>query len=303
MNGVVVVDKPEGKTSHDTVQVVKRILGVKKAGHMGTLDPLATGVLVVGLNEGTKLAPFLMDQEKVYRATIVLGVETDSWDIKGRVLEQRRPHVSEEELRNVLQRFVGRVQQIPPVFSAIKFRGRALYKWARKGIKVEAPPRWVTIKEIKLEELNLPYVTVTVTCSAGTYLRTLSFDVGRTLGCGGCLYSLRRLRSGNFEDSMALLPQDRSGLVEKVVSLADALSHLPSVIIDERDVRAVRNGVALPFDKLGHCDIPFHKEGDVLKFLNYNNKLVAVVRCVFSGDESQSPRRGYFKILRIFHDD
>ncbi|MCX7815914.1 MAG: tRNA pseudouridine(55) synthase TruB [Syntrophales bacterium] len=302
MNGVVVVDKPEGKTSHDTVQLVRRILGVKKAGHMGTLDPLATGVLVVGLNEGTKLTPFLMDQEKVYRATVLLGVETDSWDIEGKVLERKNPHVSEEEILDVLMRFVGRVQQKPPAFSAVKFRGKALYRWARRGIRVEVPPRWVTIKEIKLDEVNLPYVTITVTCSSGTYLRTLSFDIGRALGCGGCLYNLRRLRSGNFIDSMAVPPDDRNALVENVVSLSDALYHLRSVKLGEEDVWVVRNGVELPFDKLCYCDISFIKAGDVLKFINYSNKLVAVVRYILPQGERQPLGGGYFKILRVFHD-
>ena len=164
MNGVVIIDKPAGKTSHDVVSLVKKILGAKKAGHTGTLDPMATGVLPVCLNEATKLAGFLSDDSKEYRATMLLGVKTETLDTEGKIISQSDKMVSVEEIRTALARMVGKIKQVPPAYSAIKYCGEPLYKWARKGIIVEAAPREVEIRHIIVEDISYPRVTFRVAC-------------------------------------------------------------------------------------------------------------------------------------------
>src|SRR5512136_1078459 len=158
MNGVVIVDKPAGITSHDAVDRVRKILGVKKAGHTGTLDPMATGVLAVCVGEATKIASFLSGDDKVYEATMRLGVRTDTQDITGQVVTEQEPRVTEADVMAVLADFSGTITQVPPQYSAVKVRGKALYKWARKGIRVEPPSREVEIREILLQGIELPGV-------------------------------------------------------------------------------------------------------------------------------------------------
>ncbi|MDP2840402.1 MAG: tRNA pseudouridine(55) synthase TruB, partial [Syntrophales bacterium] len=198
MNGVVVVDKPSGPTSRDVVVEVRRALGIRKAGHTGTLDPLATGVLPVCINEATKLVQFLALDDKEYRVTLRLGVRTDTLDTDGRLLTQEEPRVSREQVEAVLNGLKGRRAQLPPRYSAVKVRGKALYDWTRRGIDVEAPAREVEIYDIRIEEVRLPEVTFAVSCSKGTYIRSLCAEAGEALGCGGCMSGLRRTRSGNF---------------------------------------------------------------------------------------------------------
>ncbi|MEI7639430.1 MAG: tRNA pseudouridine(55) synthase TruB, partial [Syntrophus sp. (in: bacteria)] len=171
MNGVVVIDKTPGMTSHDVVLDVRRVSGVKKAGHTGTLDPLATGVLPVCIGEATKLVPFLVSATKDYRVSMLLGVRTDTLDIEGAVLEEKKPQVTDQSIEDALRGFLGRIEQIPPRYSAIKVRGKALYKWARQGIVVDPPPRMVEIYRLTVEEVSLPYVTFSMSCSGGTYVR------------------------------------------------------------------------------------------------------------------------------------
>ncbi len=303
MNGVVVVDKPAGLTSHDVVTMVKRALEVRKAGHVGTLDPLATGVLVVCLDEGTKLSPFLSGQAKTYRATMLLGVETDTLDIEGRVVRTAEARVREEEVRQVLARFRGRISQRPPLYSAVKHRGRALYSWARKGVAVEAPPREVEIFSLEVEEVKPPHVTFSVTCSAGTYVRSLCAEAGGMLGCGACLYALRRTASGPFDETRAVRPEDREALRAGVIPMAEALSHVPSLYLDEGAAEGIRRGIAPRAEILGDRDHPLFAEGDMVKFLTPTGHLAAVAALEGRGGaDGRTPGACGFRLLRVFKD-
>ena len=214
MNGVIIVDKTAGITSHDVVDRVRKLLGVKKAGHAGTLDPMATGVLAVCVGEATKIASFLTGEDKVYEATMRLGVRTDTQDMTGQVLAEQAVLVTDEDVKGVLEAFVGTIDQVPPQYSAVKVRGKALYKWARKGIKVESPARQVKIREISLGEIALPRVSFVVTCSKGTYVRTLAVEIGAALGCGAYLTALRRTAVGSFrlEDAFTLEALEAKGV-------------------------------------------------------------------------------------------
>ena len=198
-DGILLVDKPSGMTSHDVVAKIRRHFPVKKVGHGGTLDPAATGLLVILLGKGTKLSDFIMGGDKTYAGTIKLGVTTDSQDADGEVLETRPcDAVTEDQIKAAMTKYVGDISQIPPMVSAIKVKGVPLYKMAREGKTIERKPRNVHIYEYRLDRFELPEADVLVRCTKGTYIRTLAYDVGEDLGCGGHLCALRRLGSGKF---------------------------------------------------------------------------------------------------------
>ena len=192
--GIIVIHKEKGFTSHDVVAKLRGILHMKKIGHTGTLDPDATGVLPVALGKGTKLVDLLTDKEKTYEAVLHLGIDTDTQDMSGTVLEERPVNVTEEEVRKVLKSFVGEQLQVPPMYSALKVNGKKLYELAREGKTVERKARPVCFYEIEPLEFHLPLVKIRVTCSKGTYIRTLCHDIGEKLGCGGCMEELLRSR-------------------------------------------------------------------------------------------------------------
>ena len=199
-SGVLLVDKPAEWTSHDVVAFVRYRFNVPKVGHCGTLDPAATGLLVVVLGKFTKLSQKFSGEDKVYEGTILLGKETDSQDMDGTVLRESDPSfVTEQMLRNTFAEFVGDIEQIPPMVSAVKKDGERLYELARKGREIEREAKPITIHSITLDKIALPYADFTVSCSKGTYVRTLCADVGARLGCGACLYRLNRLKSGEFD--------------------------------------------------------------------------------------------------------
>jgi tRNA pseudouridine55 synthase len=309
MNGVIVIDKPSGPTSRDVVEEVKRTLGIRKAGHTGTLDPLATGVLPVCINEATKLVQFLALDDKEYRATLLLGVRTDTLDTEGRVIFREEPRVTREQVEEALMGLTGRREQAPPRYSAVKFRGRALYDWARRGIDVEALPREVEVYNVRIEEVRLPEVTFTVSCSKGTYIRSLCAEVGETLGCGGCMSVLRRIRSGCFREEQALTMEGMKAL-EKKSSLAAHLMPMTEVlpgmaVIDADTALAdkLRNGYQPDGEILARYHIPFLGAGDVIKFTN-GRRLVAIGRMLCASDElvSGESKKQTVRILRVFND-
>ena len=206
MNGILLIDKPSGWTSSDVVAKLRGVLHEKRVGHAGTLDPMATGLLVVFVGRATRAAEFAESQEKRYRAGLRLGLETDTQDITGHPIGGEKRDVSVEELENVLASFRGEIEQIPPMYSAIKVKGQKLYEIARRGGEVERRPRRITIHELKVAGRDGEDFLLDVRCSKGTYVRTLCHDIGRTLGCGGCMSSLRRTRAGAFrlEDAHTL---------------------------------------------------------------------------------------------------
>ncbi len=248
---VLVVDKPVGPTSFSVVRQIRRAAGVKRVGHGGTLDPLASGVLPVCLGEATKLAPFLLDADKEYDVTIRLGVETDTDDAAGAVVAQHDAGgVTEAMVRHLLPRFRGRIAQVPPAFAAIKREGRPLYDYARAGERIQVMPREVTIHALELVGFSGPDdVRLAVHCSKGTYVRALARDLGRELGVGGHVAALRRTRSGPFtletarplaEVVEALADPARAALPR--VGLAAALAHLPQHAVDEATAHDLRRG-------------------------------------------------------------
>ena len=204
VNGVLLLDKPPGITSHSAVQKALRLLNASKGGHTGTLDPLATGLLPVCLGEATKFSHLLLDADKSYQATIRLGLRTVTGDMEGEVIERAAVRVDQGAVQAALERHTGQILQTPPMYSALKHEGTPLYKHARAGREIERAPRRVVIRDLGLVESRAEELIVRVTCSKGTYVRVLAEDIGRALGCGGCLAALRRERVGAFEVSSAV---------------------------------------------------------------------------------------------------
>jgi len=251
MNGFIVIDKPAGLSSHDVVNQVRRIIGTRKVGHTGTLDPFATGVLPIAINEGTKAIPFLDEGLKSYDAVMRLGVVTDTLDMTGKVLgEAAWEIIDRESFLAALDRFTGQISQMPPMYSAIKLNGQPLYKLARQGREVERMPRSVVISSLQLLTFSPPLVGVRVVCSRGTYIRSLADDIGADLKCGACLQELRRTSSGPFNLSTAVSLEalgtagQQELLHDLIVSPHEALNHLPNITLTADGVHKVRRGIS-----------------------------------------------------------
>lgn len=256
IDGVLLLDKPAGMTSNAALQKAKWLLNAAKAGHTGTLDPMATGLLPICFGEATKFAGELLGADKCYAAIVRLGIRTDTADAEGVVLETHPVAVTREQVEAVLARFRGDIQQIPPMHSALKRDGRPLYEYARKGIELERAPRAVTIHALDLRVFDADRVELEVDCSKGTYVRTLAQDIGDALGCGGHLVALRRTRIGNLhlEDAIpiealeALPPESR----ERLLQPADALlTGLPRLDLDEVATLRFSHGQAVRAEQ-GH---------------------------------------------------
>jgi len=307
MNGIVVIDKPEGRTSYDVVREVCKILKARKAGHTGTLDPMATGVLPVCINEATKLVQFLSGDSKDYRATMLLGVETDTQDIEGRVLSTCEPAVREGDIETALRNCLGTMEQIPPRYSAVKVQGKALYHWARKGIPVARPARTVEIHRLALLNVQWPYVTFDVCCSKGTYIRSLCADLGERLGSKACLAGLRRTRSGRFQERDAVSIEDlkRRGAVPegRWVSMADALSGYSSIPVDEQMAAKLKDGHQPFAGDFQENNIPSLDRGDMVKFMLGHETLVAVGEMLHASKEwpALNRKERFARIVRIFN--
>jgi tRNA pseudouridine55 synthase len=309
MNGVIIVDKPAGITSHDVVDRVRKLLGVKKAGHAGTLDPMATGVLAVCVGEATKIASFLTGDDKVYEATMRLGVRTDTQDMTGRVLAEQETRVTDEDVKAVLAALVGTITQVPPQYSAVKVRGKALYKWARKGVNVEAAARQVNIREIHVRDIALPLVSFTVTCSKGTYVRTLCADAGDRLGCGAALERLRRTASGIFraENAVSLEGDNDAGIQAKLeralIPTRHALTGMPDVLIPPSLEQRVMKGHQPDAEGLAGLQIASLGAGDVVKFVSETGRIVALARMLVQTEDigALEPRKQAVCILRVFN--
>lgn len=199
MDGLLIIDKPKDMTSHDVVDFIRRKFSVKKCGHAGTLDPMATGVLVMLVGKYTKFAGRFLEEDKEYEATMVLGAVSDTGDAYGKIEPcLKKTDITKEEADNVFKKFLGPIEQTPPMYSAVKIKGRKLYELARKGLSAEVSPKKITIKDMRITRFSPPEIDFTVTCSKGTYIRKLADDIGALLGCGAYLSGLRRTRSGKF---------------------------------------------------------------------------------------------------------
>jgi tRNA pseudouridine55 synthase len=280
--GFVAVDKPPGPTSFDIVATVRRLSGVRKVGHAGTLDPMSSGLLVLALGRATRLVRFLQDLPKVYVARAQFGVATDTLDAEGAVLSREEMPVTSDEVAVALDRFRGDILQVPPMVSALKVEGRRLYELAREGREVERAPRPVTIHELELVDLapsDYPVVTLRVRCSKGTYVRTLADDVARALGGRAHLVALRRLAIGSLrvDDALTLeaidaepdlLDRDRLGP-------GDGLVDLPLLAVSDDLARGVRHGTPLTGGALGGLDVP---AGRPFRVVGPGNEFLAVYR-------------------------
>lgn len=275
--GFLVVDKPSGWTSHDVVDAARQWLGTRRVGHMGTLDPLATGVLPLAIRSATKLVSFVQSDDKSYGGWIRLGSETDTLDADGRVTRRHEgPLPDEKRVRAVLEDFVGELEQVPPMFSAVKQRGVPLHKLAREGRKVEREPKRVRVDRLALLKYDPPMLQIEVDCSVGTYVRALAADVGARLGCGGHLAELRRTRSGPFRMDQAASPERltqaaEAGEVERYLIPALGVLGLPALRLDADEVSRIRRGGEIsaqgPPQPAGTRMAAHDAEGEVLAIL------------------------------------
>jgi tRNA pseudouridine55 synthase len=255
VDGIALVDKVEGMTSFGVVKALRRILNVKKAGHTGTLDPLATGVLPICVGEATKVAGMLLADRKTYLATGLFGRTTDSLDVTGEILSEKDvPEISAAQFEGILEDFRGEIEQIPPAFSAIKVDGQRAYAKARRGEEVKLKPRRVVIHRLTVLKLELPYFEIEVDCSKGTYIRSLVADIGERFGCGATLSALRRLQSSGFsvDRCVTLAELEASPDTHELLSVDEAVGYLPHVQITENDEVQIRHGqpVELPAETL-----------------------------------------------------
>ncbi|HOX15731.1 MAG TPA: tRNA pseudouridine(55) synthase TruB [Smithellaceae bacterium] len=309
MDGIVVIDKPAGLTSHDVVSEVKKILGAKKAGHTGTLDPMATGVLPVCINEATKLAQFLSAEKKTYLATMLLGVQTDTQDTEGEVTQKSDRVVPEEDVREALRSMVGHIKQVPPAYSALKHKGKPLYKYARAGEFPEISARDVEIFSLNVRDISFPYVTFDISCSKGTYIRTVCSDVGNALGCGATLSGLRRLQSGFFTEDMALSLEDvpvaekKKELLAKMLPMAQCLRIFATIEVSESLADKLRTGFQPDVEMMRQNVLPFLAAGDMIKFISPGGHLVAVAEMQMPTSEmaDRNGRTQAARMLRIFN--
>ena len=273
MHVIINLNKPTGITSRQAVTKVQRLLGVKKAGHAGTLDPQATGVLLVCLNEATKITRFLMDMGKQYKAKIKLGEKTDTYDAEGRVIERKDvSFLSEADLFDAVQSFKGPIKQKPPMYSAVKIDGKTLYKLARKGIEIDRPDRSVHIYDIEITSIDMPYFDVTVSCSKGTYIRSLCDDIGTKLGTGAHMARLERTAVGEFHVYNSFSFEDLTVNEEMFYSIDQALVELPEIKLGDVDYHKARNGVKIILES---CNL---YNGEFVRMKDPEGNLFAVGR-------------------------
>jgi tRNA pseudouridine55 synthase len=291
INGIIIVDKPKGLTSAQVVARLKKIFRAKKAGHTGTLDPFATGVMVCCINRATRLSKFFLHSNKKYKGVICLGVETDSFDATGKVTAtcdvdfNDNKRFSAKKIHSVFEQFKGPIDQLPPVFSALKHKGVPLYKLARQGTPVQKPPRPVNIFGIKILKIDLPYIIFEVSCSAGTYIRSLCADIGKALGCGGHLKELQRIECCGFsiDEAFTLKELEQRALSEQltdiIINMPDALPDMQKVVATDLLKGKIQNGIKVtPKDGL---PVSGFKSGSnrkqFFKIVDIKNDLIAIL--------------------------
>lgn len=294
VSGVLVVDKPIGLTSHDVVQIIRRGTGIRRAGHTGTLDPRASGVLVVLIGPAVRLSEYVSASDKRYQATIHLGSSTDTYDAEGEITDEFPVEdMEEEEFDEILQQFVGEIQQTPPPYSAVKVKGRKAYEMARQGEEVDLEPRTINVYSLEVLEWAPPEAVIDVFCSSGTYVRSLANDLGHALGTGAHLIGLRRTRSGRFtlRDAIPLRRLQEAFEVgnwyEYLIPAAEALSDWPMVELNADEVELVRHGHRIPADSTDESWVRgVSEQGD----------LVALMELVEEEEELEwQPRKVFFQ--------
>lgn len=307
MDGILNINKPAGPTSFDIVSLVRRLSGERKVGHAGTLDPLARGVLPVCLGKGTRIIEFLVDTTKTYRAEIELGVSTDTYDAEGRVTGTGDPAgISREQVEAALSSLGQRTEQVPPLYSALKYKGKPLYKWAREGITIEPESRPVNIHQIQLRDWETPVVSAEIVCGKGTYIRSLAHDLGQLLGCGAHLKSLVRLRCGLFDISEAVQVPEleeafRQGSQEQFIYPIDSvLSHWKAVVVNDDTGRDIMNGRPVRLENDDWAPVGAGNEqtalndapGQYCRAYNEEGHFLAVLR--------RDPEKGHWQPHKVF---
>ncbi len=309
IEGVLVIDKPEGISSYHVIRRVKEILSARKIGHTGTLDPLASGVLPVVIN-ATKIIPFLDEGIKVYEGTLRLGVVTDSDDSTGRVTAETlldELALNEDRIRSIFSRYVGKIKQIPPMFSAVKYRGKPLYSLARKGIEVERRERETEIFSLEVTAVDLPLVDFRVSCSRGTYVRVLCRQMGEAMGTGAHLCRLRRTRSGPFileqsltiDEFVQLAEEGRVGT--RIISPRQALGSMTEIEVGREMGIRIRAGQKVSLEDMNRMEIPFPERNQRIKILE-QGKVVAIAQGEVPKGNSKDPVVGKpaLSLLRVF---
>ena len=299
IHGVINIHKEKGYTSHDVVAKLRGIVGQKKIGHTGTLDPDATGVLPVCLGKATKLCDMLTDKNKTYEAVMLLGKITDTQDISGTILsESSTGNINEAMVRNVIQSFVGDSMQIPPMYSALKVNGKKLYELAREGIEVERKARPITIYDITIKEINLLRVRMEISCSKGTYIRTLCHDIGEKLGCGACMEALIRTKVSCFEleDSLTLGEvqklKEAGRLEEVIVPIDEMFSDYEAVTLKEEYMPLIFNGnTFLPKHLNKNIELC---DGKMVRVYDGSGRFIAIYKFI--------KEKYIFKIEKMFYD-
>ena len=284
MNGIVIVDKPQGWTSQDVTARLRRVFNTRRIGHGGTLDPMATGVLPVFVGRATRGVEFFEHAEKTYETVLQLGLTTDTEDTSGTVLSQQEVNISEEDFPRILPKFRGEIQQIPPMYSALKVNGQKLYDLARKGQTVERQPRPITIHELELLEFSGHQARLRVRCSKGTYIRTLCKDIGEALGCGGCMAQLRRITAGEYtiEEAVPLQQLLDSGTPEQYLRSVDSMfRNYGSVTLTEKQEQRCRNGNAFTLKIADGTYRVYSKTGDFLALSKVENGIMSTVKSFF----------------------
>ncbi|MFP4458488.1 MAG: tRNA pseudouridine(55) synthase TruB [Candidatus Zixiibacteriota bacterium] len=280
--GILITDKPGGFSSRAWDDYIQKKLRIRKGGHVGTLDPIATGLQIVLLGKATKLSNYILETEKNYEATIKLGQRTTTWDSEGEVIADNPVNVKEEDIKEIIEELQGDIQQQVPLYSAVKVDGKPLYYWTRRGIPKEAPIREVTIYDIKFERFMSPILLLKIRCSPGTYIRWIANEIGKKLGCGAFLLQLRRLSIGPFtlENSLTRRKLDMAENINILTPL-EIIEKLYKVLdVDEEQARLVKNGTRIRFD-----DLP--EEG--IFGISHDNKLLAIAEAI--GDSQYEFRR------------
>lgn len=308
VHGVLNIDKPSGMTSHDVVDAVRKILGVRRVGHTGTLDPQATGVLPLCVGRATRIAQYLTQADKEYLMTLRLGVTTDTLDAAGKETSRvEEIRVRREEVEQILPRFVGDIKQVPPLFSAKKYRGERLYRLARRGEQVERQPVAVRVHALELLKFALPFVTLKMSCSKGTYARSLCDDIGRALGCGGHLHELTRTRSGRFSlegiltlEALEQMVRERR-LGEVLIPVADALSHLPAVRVAPEAGRVILHGSDVAAGMVVQFPAGLHQRA-LVRVLGYRKQLLSLAETTVASSDFPAcePARVVLHPVRVF---
>jgi len=308
-DGILLCDKPFGMTSHRVIDVLRKTIGQKKIGHTGTLDPRATGLLLICLGRATKISQFLGDMDKAYDADITLGIRSSTFDSEGLINEESPdpvPELSRLEIENILSEFKGIIKQKVPVFSAVKVGGQKLYKLARKGKEVDPPEKEIEIKDIELKDINLPIISCRVVCSKGTYIRSLANDIGEKIGCGAYLSKLSRTRIGPFElkDALSLTEikhyREAGVLKRNIVPIEEVIDY-PALNMDENFSSAIVSGRPPKKENVVNIEGAF-EAGELISLKDISGRVMAIGKSEISSEKLKNyDGNNFFKYIRVLN--